>query len=159
MERIVRIGDSDYWVAPKPDVSFELDSRAHQQFIPTEATRLPVCLFDTRTESPVEAKWICEAVIKLENCKTYNNGFRPHIILCQAKSGLIAKLSSDVRVVCRQWNSKVIQVKMSDTLMREGPYYLIGKSLHRVYKLFDDPFGAFVCGVVPDQDDPTKYCS
>ncbi|THV50454.1 hypothetical protein BGAL_0150g00180 [Botrytis galanthina] len=39
----------------------------------------------------------------------------------------------------------------------EGPYILSGSKLHRIYKLYPDPLGAFVCGVIPASLDNNHY--
>lgn len=39
----------------------------------------------------------------------------------------------------------------------EGPYILSGSKLHRIYKLYPDPLGAFVCGVIPATLDNNQY--
>lgn len=156
VQTVVSIDHDDFYVPSKPEMRFKLDSTCHAQFTPTESTRLPVVLFDTRGQQSVKADWIRTAVENVSRCGVYNDAFRSLIVLCNSKTRLNANLTGDARLLIKQWGSRVIQIRSSDTLMREGPFYMIGRSLHQVYKLYDDTFGAFTFGVVPDQDDPTR---
>lgn len=40
--------------------------------------------------------------------------------------------------------------------VRSGPYYARGSHLHHVYKLQEDPYGAFMIGILPDGANPNS---
>jgi len=37
-----------------------------------------------------------------------------------------------------------------------GPYFLHGPNLHQAWRLYDDEYGAFTFGVIPDDVDQPK---
>lgn len=41
----------------------------------------------------------------------------------------------------------------------EGPYFVVGKSLHQAWRLYPDNFGAFSTAVIPDDINTTPGCS
>ncbi|TGJ83008.1 hypothetical protein E0Z10_g5781 [Xylaria hypoxylon] len=41
--------------------------------------------------------------------------------------------------------------------LRSGPYILVGSDLYQVYRLYDDPYAAFMFGVVNDGASPPSY--
>ena len=44
----------------------------------------------------------------------------------------------------------------TDDLPREGPYLLIGEDVYEVFKLYLDPYNAFVCGIVQSNDEESR---
>ena len=44
----------------------------------------------------------------------------------------------------------------SDTELPSGPYFLSGRSLHRVFKLYPDTYGAFMYGVIQSEEHPPR---
>ncbi|KAF7954179.1 hypothetical protein EAE96_005310 [Botrytis aclada] len=73
-------------------------------------------------------------------------------VFAQGPSGVL-------RLVANSGKAQIFSLRSfnSEGLLPEGPYILNGSTIHRVYKLYPDPLGAFVCGVIPTTPGSNSY--
>ncbi|KAM3154017.1 hypothetical protein ABEW05_005569 [Botrytis cinerea] len=64
-----------------------------------------------------------------------------------------------LRLIANSDESKILRSKSFEYqgFLPEGPYILSGSTIHRIYKLYPDPLGAFVCGVIPTAPGSNRY--
>ncbi|KAM0231732.1 hypothetical protein ACHAPO_008312 [Fusarium lateritium] len=66
--------------------------------------------------------------------------------------------SSRVQDARQVYHMDLIKTLEGFSELPSGPYFLHGPNLHQAWKLYDDEFGAFTFGVIPDDSDkPDEY--
>lgn len=66
--------------------------------------------------------------------------------------------SSHVQDARQVYHLDLIKTLEGFSELPSGPYFLHGPNLHQAWRLYDDEFGAFTFGVIPDDSDkPDEY--
>ncbi|RGP81786.1 hypothetical protein FLONG3_90 [Fusarium longipes] len=96
-----------------------------------------------------------EGVLDLFN--TVDDVFVPDFgsILVEKTSSNSSRVQEDARQV---YHMDLINALEGFSELPSGPYFLHGPNLYQAWRLYDDEFGAFTFGVVPDDfDQPNEY--
>lgn len=64
-----------------------------------------------------------------------------------------------LRLIANSGQSQILTLRSFEYegFLPEGPYILSGSKIYRIYKLYPDPLGAFVCGVIPTAPGSNRY--
>lgn len=65
---------------------------------------------------------------------------------------LLFKTSSEAESIWKRTHPELDPPHFQSDLPREGPYLLIGTTLHKVFKLYPDVYNAFVYGTLQSGD-------
>ncbi|KAI1132442.1 amidase signature domain-containing protein [Nemania abortiva] len=121
---------------------------------------LPVTVLFLESGQTINSNWLeSEKKRMIEYDDVLNESFFKRLILCQPPDGQSATEEALVEFsslrdchVCNGWKPT-----MTSSHLRSGPYFINGSALYLVYRLYDDPFGAFVFGVTDDRASPPSY--
>lgn len=112
-------------------------------------THIPVTIINAFGESPLSHTWIQNRLDELSLMDdVISTSFTEHIILRTSEHG-------NVDFVKEKTTTK-FYVESAHDIPRDGPYFLDGKTLHKAYRLYEDSYNAFVCGVVQSEEKPLR---
>lgn len=163
LQRIFEVDGSSWYVDPVPDVDVVIKKTHLGDFSCDADTHLPVMLLDGERFSDNNPEWITETFRDIQDDRTFHDAFGSCVFLKNSGREDLQVADQDIESLRQQGCHTIVEVKTSereDAIHRkDGIYCMVGMSLHRVFRLFDDPYGAFVCGIVHDQKDPSHYNS
>ncbi|TGO23795.1 hypothetical protein BPAE_0121g00110 [Botrytis paeoniae] len=76
-----------------------------------------------------------------------------------ARNVLAQESPGVLRLIANSGHSQILTLKSFEFegVLPEGPYILSGSAIYSIYKLYPDPLGAFVCGVIPTAPGSNRY--
>lgn len=160
--RTFDIEGCSWYVEPLPDVNI----RFHKAYIPesidvwppSTANLTPLTLIGPAHASEDESQWLQKKLADIENDRAYHSSFGQCVLYQRDERHKID--DAQLAYLRQRGCTTFAEIKIATGLPcenKDGIYCMIGQSLHRVYKLYSDPYKAFVFGVVHDQRDPTHY--
>lgn len=148
------IGSSNYLSASKPIASAVVQplgstvqtSTAEGTFTPT-----PITLLHVQSPQELTVKWVDAQLAALQSLDDVISTDFLSTIVFHTVSGepLPPFVPPQSQVTYRS--------ATFDSQLHSGPYLWMGKEIYRVYKLYPDPYGAFMYGVVPTEGDVGSY--
>lgn len=120
----------------------------------SDARRVPVIVINSVGQRPTDPTWLQRRIMELESeDDVINTSFSKRVIV---KVSVIEY--ADIQ---NQYSTSSVHIEKADitrefysTSLRDGPYFLVGCDLYKAYRLYDDPYGAFVSGVYHPQEEP-----
>ncbi|KAI0421194.1 amidase signature domain-containing protein [Xylaria grammica] len=133
------------------ELRFSLSNRA--------SSPLPVTVLLLEPGQTIDSVWLeRETRRMIEYDDVINDSFFEHLILCYSSHDQpavevdIDSASLGNCHVCKGWKPST-----RDSCLRSGPYILRGLDLYPVFRLYDDPYAAFMFGVVNDGASSPRY--
>ncbi|RWA13745.1 hypothetical protein EKO27_g1330 [Xylaria grammica] len=131
--------------------SFPVSNRA--------SSPLPVTVLLLESGQTIDSIWLeRETRRMIEYDDVINDSFFEHLILCYSSHDQPA-VEVDIHsaslgncYVCKGWKPSA-----ANSCLRSGPYILRGLDLYPVFRLYDDPYAAFMFGVVNDGASSPRY--
>lgn len=161
LQRILEVDGSSWYVEPVPDVNFTVKTTHLGDFSCDADTHLPVMLLDGERFSDDDPDWVMKTYRDIQDDRTFHDAFGSRVFLKESRRKDLKVADQVIELLRQQGCRTVVEVQTSGREgaihRKDGIYCMVGMSLHRVFRLFDDPYGAFVCGIVHDQKDPSHY--
>lgn len=154
---IITIKDLPYMVFPAPSASILLPPTLQTSVLkPTPITVVPVDGLQTITSS-----WLRNMIEKMQAADdVFDDAFKAYIIF-RCSSGIDSDplVEDDVSFRPDSGKSHSWQIWKTEDNLPAGPYFLLGCNIHQAYRLYNDPYGAFLYGVVQSENDSTRWAS
>ncbi|CZR51825.1 related to D-mandelate dehydrogenase [Phialocephala subalpina] len=123
----------------------------------SSAARVPVIVLNAVGQSPTEHLWLERRIMELESKDdVINTIFTKRVIVMV--SGIE---DEDIK---QQFTPSEVYIEYPDITqdfynasLRDGPYFLDGCNLYKAYRLYNDPYNAFVSGVQQPDGEPFIY--
>ncbi|KAI0105100.1 amidase signature domain-containing protein [Nemania sp. FL0031] len=144
-------GESNFSACGQPIARLNCPSASREGPSP-----VPVTVLFPEPSQTIDLSWLeGEKKRMLEYDDVLNESFFEHLIICAPRTDKSASLPPDVLRnchACYDWSPSTMRVRLSS-----GPYVLSGSALYLVYRLYDDPFSAFMFGVTENGLTPRSY--
>jgi hypothetical protein len=120
----------------------------------------PATLLIVHGDDPISSPWLKTTVdAMLAADDVFCMDFLSTIVLLHTTERPSPRLDDDdAKSLLKSWGTKstVIGCIEPSTMARSGPYFLSGPDLYKVSKLYPDPYGAFMYGVVQAEEDTSR---
>ncbi|RBQ76487.1 hypothetical protein FVER14953_20104 [Fusarium verticillioides] len=113
----------------------------------------PVTVIRSPGTLPLTRDWLEGYLDKLDRCHVYDRRtFIKGVIITTEVSE--ANISLECRAFLKHHGNEWVEVRVEDGkhTLAPGPYVYLEGSLRRIYRLYDDRQGAFMCGIKPASD-------
>lgn len=143
---VVRLDTVDYMLGPSYDFPTGLVDRIDSSTVLDHPFPVPVTVLVRGDVTDIRQSWLIEQFEDISRrddvwCKS----FAENVILQTDTHKIFARLKDETF----EGVSNGPQQERG-TRIPEGPYFLQNSKLYQAFRLFPDPLGAFVCGVIPD---------
>ncbi|KAI0868131.1 amidase signature domain-containing protein [Hypoxylon argillaceum] len=142
--------DSDFSIFKQPIAYIDCPSVTQGGY-----SLLPVTALFVEPGQKIDSAWLEKERERILRCDDVSNdSFFKHCIICYNGGDILPSQEPSIGsnslsncYVCNAW--KPVQ---AGSCVRSGPYVLRDSALYQVYRLYDDPYEAFVFGVIEDSN-------
>jgi hypothetical protein len=158
---ITTVGTSSYLIASKPVATWPTPPLAKGDLNERlEQTPLPSTIIDVSgVVDLISSSWLQRTVDEmLARDDVFCVDFLSSIFFLYSTEGTPPALGYDAKVLLKSWGSFAACQRNPGTQIPppSGPYFLLNWKVHQIFKLYPDPYGAFMYGVVQSEEDPTR---
>jgi hypothetical protein len=143
---VVRLDSVDYMLGPSYDLPAQLVDRTRSSTVLGGPFPTPVTIIAGGDVTDLRQSWLDEQFETMATCDdVWCQSFTKNVILQTQTQKFFTQLNDET---FEGGSSEPLQ--NSETRIPTGPYFLLNSKLYQAFRLFPDPLGAFVCGVIPN---------
>jgi hypothetical protein len=158
---IATVGTSRYLVSSKPCISLRaIPHEDFEQLMKPPRPPTPATLIVIRGIDSISSSWLkktVETMVAVDD--VFCEDFLSTILFLSSMEDTTPALDNDAKILLKSWGSIITSPCYTKraSMLSSGPYFLWGMDVHKIHKLYPDPYGAFTYGVVQSDEDPTRW--